>query len=85
MRCIVSSCDFTSVIDCKLNQRNIADPEPCFCSRAFSMHKENPFSMTFTKEPCPDLVMSEWSEDSWRPLSTEYTVLRLVKRMLQKA
>ena len=56
IRCIVSSCDFTSVMDCKLNQRSIADPEPWFCSRAFSMHKEKLCSMTLTKEPCPDFV-----------------------------
>ena len=42
---------------CKLNQRNMANPGPYFCSRVFSLHNEKLFSMAFTKEPCPDLVM----------------------------
>ena len=57
MTCMVSNCDFTSVIDCTLNHRSIADPDPWLFSRAFSRHIEKLSSMTLTKLPCPALVM----------------------------
>ena len=44
-------------MDCTLNQRSIAEPDPLFWSRAFSTHNEKLRSMTFTKLPWPDLVM----------------------------
>ena len=56
-RCIVSSCDLTSAIDCKLNHRKTAEPEPCIFSFDFSIHKEKLCSMTCTSEPWPAFVI----------------------------
>ena len=57
IRCMHSSCDFTSLIDCMLNHRNTADPVPCLFSRAFSMHSAKLCSITLISAPWPDFVM----------------------------
>ena len=57
IECIVFNCDFTSVTDCRLNQRKTVAPGPCDFSRAFSIHKEKLFSITLNSDYCPDFVI----------------------------
>ena len=74
---------FTSVSDWRLNHFTMADPAPCVCSRAFSMHREKLCSMTFTSDPCPDLVMyfvrysmtASLVSVGWKSVSVHKTIL----------
>lgn len=54
MRCMHSSCDSTSMIDCRLNHRSMAELVPRLFPGAFSVRKAEECSMTLISVPCPD-------------------------------